>query len=91
VHRLDAHYRMISERLGSLRHLFSDDERLKYFEESLAANELEVALHALCTFLLEPSIPPVSSAALERIGNLHSLMQLEDDCVERLRLKASRL
>ena len=81
---LHAYYRDVSERLGSLKDLISDAGRLKYFEESLAANELEVALHALCDFLLEPRTPAVSCAALRQIESLHTLMEIEDDCIKKL-------
>jgi hypothetical protein len=87
VNSLQGHYRDVSDRLGRLKDLVSNAEGLRYFEESLAANELEVALHALCDFLLERSSLPVSSAVLEQVKDLHDLMQLEDNCVEKLKQK----
>lgn len=83
------HWRRVGDALRALRGLISDRGRLRYFEESLDANELEIALHALCDFLLEPNTPSVSGDVLEQIEGLHSLLQLRDDCIERLRQKAS--
>jgi hypothetical protein len=85
---LRAHYRDVNERLTGLKDLISDADRLRYFEESLAANELEVALHALCDFLLEPRTPPVSRVPLREIETLHALMEIQDDCTKRLAEKA---
>lgn len=87
MHNLRAHYRELDERLRGLRNLLSDAGYLKYFDESLQANEFGEALHALCDFMLESGTPPVNDAALDQIKGLHALMNLEDDCVERLRQK----
>ena len=85
------HYRDLIRRLDSLKGLFSGRPGASglraYFEESLAANELEVALHALCAFLLDPSAPPVSGTVAEQVSELHSLMGLEDECVYKLTAK----
>ena len=81
---LRTHYRILGERLERLKGLVSDADRRRYFEESLAANELEVALHALCNFLLEPGAPPVSGTALHEIESLHAEMRIVDDCARRL-------
>jgi hypothetical protein len=79
-----AYYRIVGERLERLKPLLSDADRRRYFEESLAANELEIALHALCNYLLEPGTPSVSRAALNEIESLHAQMEIEDDCARRL-------
>ncbi|MGD1100939.1 MAG: hypothetical protein ABSA59_02640 [Terriglobia bacterium] len=89
VHRLQDHYRLLGDQLGGMKNLLTDAQRLRYFEESLAANELGEALHALCDFLLEPDTPPVSGGVLEQIKSLHDRMELKDDCVEKLKQKAN--
>ena len=60
--------------------------RLQYFDESLAANEFEIALpHSLRDLLLEPDAPRVSEATISQIDAIHKLMMLEDTFVHDLR------
>jgi hypothetical protein len=84
-----AHYRDLSNRLDSLRRLFSRDEgskqRVEFFDEFLSANEFELALHTLCDFLLESENAQCDQAALDQIEVLHQKMRINDDCVDSLR------
>ncbi len=88
-----AYYREMREKLGQMKSLFGNqpeaDGYKRHFEESVAANELEVALHSLCDFLFEPSTRPVSEATVNEIANFHAAMGIEDACSSKLRAKAS--
>jgi hypothetical protein len=89
AHPLEEHYRSVSAQLLTLETIFDDSERGKnyrsHFKEELEENELEVALHAICNFLLEQECPLEDAEALARIDALHKQMQIHDDCVEKLR------
>jgi hypothetical protein len=86
-----AYYREINSRLRQMIGLFDDQPGgatyRDYFEETLDANELEIALHALCNFLLETTTRPVAESVVVQIGALHGAMGLEDECVSKLREK----
>lgn len=88
----NSHFRDVADRLRALRSVFSlGPAGLKYqgfFDEYLDVNELELALHAVCDFLLEPTTPNVDDEAIEQIQVLHRLMKLEDDCTRTLKEKA---
>jgi hypothetical protein len=88
-----AYYREISSRLREMIGLFDDQpggaSYRGYFEETLDANELEIALHALCNFLLETKTRPVAESVIVQIQALHGAMGLEDECVSRLKQKLS--
>jgi hypothetical protein len=56
----------------------------EFFRETLDANELEVALHAVCDFLLESPSVRVNETDLNRIRSAHQVMVIEDDCIEKL-------
>jgi hypothetical protein len=92
MNNLHSHFRDVTERLRPLRNVFSDGpEGSKYrnfFDEYLSVNELELALHAACDFLLEATTPAASEATMAQIGELHRLMKLEDDCSKRLKGKS---
>lgn len=86
------HYRDLRRKLEDLRPLFvsrrlasTQPGYLRHFDQSLDANEYEVALHALIDFLLEPATDPISQDAITEISDVHSLMGLNDDCVNRLK------
>jgi hypothetical protein len=91
---LHSHHRDVANRLEALRNVFSGgpegSKYLRFFDEYLDVNELELALHAACDFLLEPTTPAVDDAALEKIEMLHRLMKLEDDCTMKLRQKSTK-
>ena len=70
---------LVTERSEAFRDLF--DEFLKHYE-------FELALHALCDFVLESDSPPVTTTILEQIQHLHATMKINDSCVEQLRKKA---
>ena len=86
------HYAALTKQLQSLRPLFSlneSDSRFRaYFDEWLDANEFEIALGALCDFLLEPSTSGIASAELEKIDAAFRAMDLDDDRVAALRGKS---
>jgi hypothetical protein len=85
------YYRDIGKRLEALRGLFAsmpeNNKNLGFYDIYLAANELELALHTLCDFLLEPTSPNVSDSALEQIQLLHRMMKIDDCCVQKLKEK----
>ena len=85
-------YKVLESSLLELRHLFSLNENLsdyrQHFDEVLNANEFEVALHALCDFLLEPTTPNVGLDEVNKIDTLHENMGLDDDCAAALRAKS---
>jgi len=86
------HYADLTRQLQGLRPLFSlnesDSSFLAYFDEWLAANEFEIALGALCDFLLEPSTSGIAWAELEMIDAAFRTMGLDDDRVAALRGKS---
>jgi hypothetical protein len=59
-----------------------------YFDELLAANELGLALEALCDWLLDSRDAIITPLLLDAVSSLHTKMYLDDDCVEQLRRKA---
>jgi hypothetical protein len=85
------HYKVLESSLLELRHLFLLNENLsdyrQHFDEVLNANEFEIALHALCDFLLEPTTPNVGLDEINKIDTLHEKMGLNDDCSAALRAK----
>ena len=86
------HYEALKRNLLELRPLFSLDGNqlgyLQYFDEELDANEFEIALHALCNFLLEPTTPETSPKVIEKVEVIHQMMELEDGCGLALRAKS---
>ena len=86
------HYADLTKQLQSLRRLFSLNESLSsfraYFDEELDANEFEIALSALCDFLLEPETPGIALAELERIDAAFRAMNLSDDRIAALQAKS---
>ena len=85
------HYAHLTRLLQSLRPLFSLNEGLSsfraYFDEELDANEFEIALSALCDFLLEPTTPGIASAELEKIDAAFHAMNLGDGRTAALQAK----
>jgi hypothetical protein len=61
-----------------------DNSFLDLFDEFMQQREFELALHAVCDFILDPDSPPVSRAILDQIQRLHILMRIDDHCVEKL-------
>ncbi len=58
---------------------------LNLFDEFMRETELGSALNLICDFMLEPDSPKIDAATIDRIENLHSTLEMEDDCVKRLR------
>jgi hypothetical protein len=85
-------WRELTLELQPLRMVFPASEKgtnaLRVFDEFVSENELELALHVACDFLLEPDSLPTSSEVQSRLRSLHSAMGIEDDCVLRLQQKA---
>lgn len=89
----EQHYALLKTRLESLRELFSagsnSAEYCELFDGFLEHREFGLALERLCDFLLEPEVRPASDAELEEIASLHALMEVEDQCI--LKLKSKRV
>jgi len=87
----NAYYREINAALAEMKWLFDDQPKAagyrEYFEETLDANELEIALHTLCNFLLETTTRPVPESVIAQIHAVHAAMGLQDQCVSQLREK----
>jgi hypothetical protein len=87
--------RDLTAELQTLRTLFTLSENglaaAKWFDEFLSENELDLALHVVCDFLLEPATPPTSPELQARLEHLHSKMKIVDDCWIRLRQKSNSL
>jgi hypothetical protein len=47
----------------------------KYFDEFMSENELGLALHVVCDFLVEPNQPPASPELQAQLQRLHSQME----------------
>jgi hypothetical protein len=87
-HPLGEHFRLVSAQLLELDSIFGESEKGRnyriYFREFLEANELELALHTVCDFLLETCGPAVDTEIVARIDSLHQQMSIDDDCSARL-------
>jgi hypothetical protein len=80
------HCAEVSSGLLELRHLLGDNNEAKLlFDEYLNANELELALHIVCGFLIENSSSQIESKEMNLIRDLHESMQIADDCCPQLR------
>lgn len=86
-------WREVRIELRTLRIVFTTSDEgvkaLRLFDEFISANELELALHVACDFLLEPDSLPTSLEVLSRLQSLHSAMGIADDCALRLQGKGS--
>jgi len=49
------------------------------FEEFVREHEFDLALHAVCDYLLE-ALPVFDSAIVDQIRQLHVTLQLDDHC-----------
>jgi hypothetical protein len=78
--------RELQDRLRALRPLLvgerANDSR-DLFDEFVQECEFELALHAVCDFVLDPASPIVSKPILNQIQTLHALMEIDDDCAEK--------
>jgi hypothetical protein len=88
AHPLQPQFDCVSALLRELRAALEDHvvfrNRRAWFDEFLAANELELALHTACDALLEAPSDKPSAEVLQKIEDLHKAMELRDDCLERL-------
>jgi hypothetical protein len=89
AHPLQSHFDRVSALLRELRVALEDhalfQNHREWFDEYLEANELELALHSACEALLESPHDKPSAEVLKKIQDSHEAMDLQDDCVERLR------
>ncbi len=67
---------LLAERGGAFRDLF---------DEFMQHREFELALHAVCDFILEYDPPQVSKSILDQIQRCHTMMKIDDRCVEEMR------
>jgi hypothetical protein len=92
-HTRQEHYDHVVSLLQPLSAVFGTDlaglNLKKSFDEFLAQNELEIALHVACDFLLRAQTKSVEDAILARIEAAHEAMVLKDDCIRRLRSSVS--
>ncbi len=92
AHTLQRQYELVTALLEPLRTIFEGDAdghagSQGAFDELLAANELELALHVACDFLLTHETRGIESGILTRIEAAHSAMGVEDACLSQLRLR----
>ena len=64
------------------------DRYLTLFDEFVRECEIGLALHNICDYLLDPGRPAGSPGTIERIRKLHEVMEIHDDCLERLNARA---
>jgi hypothetical protein len=84
---------MLTKELVTLRDMLPtslDANFASIFEEYLGHHEFESALDVICDYLLESTTPPASASVLEQIQKLQALMEVEDDRIARLRIKAAK-
>ncbi len=87
-----ADYESLGMQVEDLRSVFNQANEMgeayaKIFDEFIEENELGFALHVLCDYLLQPEAPAVNAAQLEKIFELHGMMNIEDDSLDMLRAK----
>jgi len=75
AHPRQAHFDHVAALLQPLGSVFGSDlagaTLKRSFDEHLAKNELEIALHVACDFLLHAQLKPVDGAILARIEAAH--------------------
>ncbi len=86
-----SHWAELRTRLEALRPIFPSGGKgetfCTLFDEFLENREFGLALEVLCDFLLEPDVSPPSETEFNEIAALHALMEVQDDCLLRLRDK----
>jgi hypothetical protein len=87
----ESHYAVLRARLQSLRSIFPIGPRgetyCALFDDFLGNNEFGLAMQVLCDFLLESDVPSPNEAEFKEIALLHTLMEIQDDYLLRLRDK----
>lgn len=93
VHPLQSHFDRMVVLLRPLRDVFENSgpgsQEREFFDEYLDANELELALHILSEYILETPTSITTPSVLARIEDAHRAIDLQNDCIERIRLKIS--
>jgi hypothetical protein len=77
----------VAAQLQSLRSILLTEHGhsfLDLFDEFMREQELELALHVVCDYILEPNSLTVCNAMVEQIRHLHTEMEIVDDCIEDL-------
>jgi len=77
----------VAAQLQSLRPIMLTEHGhsfLDLFDEFMREQELELALHVVCDYILEANSLTVSNATVEQVRRLHTEMEIVDDCVEDL-------
>jgi hypothetical protein len=86
-----SHWAELRTRLEALRPIFPSGGRGEtcsaLFDDFLENREFGLALDVLCDFLLEPNVPPLTETEFNEITTLHTLMEVQDDYLLRLRDK----
>jgi hypothetical protein len=86
----NSHFENLRERLRDLRPVLlrnpCSQSYLEFFDEWVREYEFDLALHAVCDYLLEQNTVP-ENITIEQISSLHEAMDIQDECVNRLRLK----
>jgi hypothetical protein len=80
-----SHFEQLLTEMGSLRPLLEGRadarEFLAVFDDFVEHQEFGLALHAICDYFQEQDVP-LDPVAIDRIAQLHALMELTDDCPE---------
>jgi hypothetical protein len=85
------HWNVVSADLLLLRRLLSGDRKAEaIFDEFVDHNELELALHTICDFLLENEQVAIKNSDFIVIETLHEQMQIRDGCVDAIRQHRNR-
>ncbi len=86
---------LLRSRITELRPILADRDDasgyLSLFDEFVLECELGLALQCVCDYLNEPHVPAPDAATIERLEELHSTMEMGDDCVDLLRSKSFRV
>jgi hypothetical protein len=91
---LVSHLRELKAKLEELRPLLTGTVAvggyLEFFDEFVREQEFDLALHMICDFVIDENVPQIDPAVVERIRAIHQSMQIQDDCVERIKAKFSQ-
>jgi hypothetical protein len=84
----ESHWAELRTRLRALRPIFPSGGRGEtyclLFDKFLENREFGLALDVLCDFLLEADVPPPTETEFNQIAVLHTLMEVQNDCLLRL-------
>ena len=83
---LDQHWNELTADLLFLRRLLSGDRKAEeIFDDFVDHNELELALHTICDFLLEHERIAIENPDFDAIETLHERMRIRDGCIAAIR------